>query len=53
MTKDVFSSEPYQKKNSKAFLRACQNGNLEEVVGFVRVDKYLVFDFDSVKYIKI
>ena len=36
MTKDVFSSEPYQKKNSKAFLRACQNGNFEEVVGFVK-----------------
>ena len=29
--KDVFSSEPFQKKNAKEFFKACQNGSNGEI----------------------
>ncbi len=47
MMKDrVFSVQPYQKTHSEAFIRACKTGEYSKVERLLRLDKYLVYDYD-------
>jgi len=47
-SKDVFSSQPFQKASSKDFFRWVQNGNCAEVRQLLMQDRYLVYDVDNV-----
>jgi len=45
----IFPSKPYEKQESKSFLRACQNGKYNEVKELLQQDRYMVYQFDEVE----
>ena len=47
---DIFSCKAYEKPDSKAFFRACQNGQHNEVKDLLLFSPYLVYDFDDVRF---
>lgn len=46
----VFSSVPYEKKDSKELIVAAKTGDLDTVTELLKKNKYLVYDFDNVNF---
>jgi len=49
MRHKIFSSVPYQKPGSSSFFKAVKAGDVEEVEAALRVNQYLVYDFDKTR----
>ena len=48
LTQHIFSTAPFEKKNSKEFITACKNDDQETVADLLQKNKFLVYDFDHV-----
>lgn len=53
MTQNIFSSKPFQKKDSYELIQACKRGDDQKVKDLLKFNKYLVYDFDYVINSKI
>ena len=47
MKNDVFSTVPYEKKNSYNLINDCKQGNIKQVGKLLQQNRYLVHDFDN------
>lgn len=47
MLDNIVSKKPYDKPNSRLYLNACKDGNMQEVEELLSENKYLIHAFDS------
>ena len=52
-TQKIFSTIPYEKPNSREFFEAVKNNNLGLVEYYIVLNRYIIFDFDSVNIHKL
>lgn len=48
MTQEVFSYKPFQKKGSHELMYACKANNFVKAQEILKVNRFLVYDFDYV-----